>query len=314
MQPFQSRQERRAAERKARKLARKATQPFLASPVPVPAQGVTEARVASPSTKHGFSPELEDEFSVEFLSHARSIYDHFESKAAARRSASHKEHEPQEASSPVLEISEKCETVPHVAEPVVPLHKNKSTGPRTPAGKLASSGNSLKHGLAAPRLIIPGEDPSVFEALLTDLLAEHQPASPTEELLVHQIAQSWWLTQRALRFQTECFTAESVDQKRLALFLRYQTTHERTFHKSLSTLIRLKKDRARGFVSQTNANRKPDAGSFRKIRRRYPPWASSFRKVRSSPLPPTSSFRKITIKKINSRVVPRKKLSVISAI
>jgi hypothetical protein len=253
MQPFQSRQERRAAERKARKLARKAAKRPLASPVPVPAPGVAQGPVVGPRAKHGFSPELEDEFSVEFLNHARSIYDRFEAKAAARRSASHKEHGPQAATSPVREISEKCETVPQVAEPVAPPHKNKSTGPRTPAGKLASSGNSLKHGLAAPRLIIPGEDLSAFEALLAELLAEHQPASPTEELLVHEIAQSWWLTQRALRFQNECFTAEGVDQKRLALFMRYQTTHERAFHKALSTLIRLKKDRMRGFVSQSAA-------------------------------------------------------------
>jgi hypothetical protein len=123
---------------------------------------------------------------------------------------------------------------------------------------LASSGNSLKHGLAAPRLIIPGEDPAAFEALLADLLAEHQPASPTEELLVREIAQSWWLTQRALRFQNDCFTADGVDQKRLSLFLRYQTTHERAFHKALSTLNRLKKDRARGFVSQSAANGRLD--------------------------------------------------------
>jgi hypothetical protein len=61
------------------------------------------------------------------------------------------------------------------------------------------------------------------------------------------------LAQRALRFQNECFTAEGVDQKRLALFLRYQTTHERAFHKALTTLIRMKKDRMRGFVSQSAA-------------------------------------------------------------
>lgn len=127
-----------------------------------------------------------------------------------------------------------------------------STGPRTVVGKLASSGNSLKHGLASPRLIIPGESHAAFDALLTALLDEHQPANPTEELLVHQIAQSWWLTQRALRFQNDCFTTEGVDQKRLSLFLRYQTTHERAFHKALNTLIRLRKERARGFVSQTS--------------------------------------------------------------
>jgi hypothetical protein len=147
---------------------------------------------------------------------------------------------------------------------------NHSTGPRTPAGKLASSRNSLKHGLASSQLIMPGEDPADFEALLAGLLAEHQPVHPTEELLVHQIAQSWWLTQRALRLQNECFTAEGVDQKRLSLFLRYQTTHERTFHKALSTLIRLKKDRAREFVSQTSTKSKLEPGFVSQIARLTP--------------------------------------------
>jgi hypothetical protein len=132
-----------------------------------------------------------------------------------------------------------------------------STGPRTPTGKLASSRNSLKHGLASPQLIIPGENRADFDMLLADLLAEHQPACPTEELLVHQIAQSWWLTQRALRFQNECFAAEDVDEKRLSLFLRYQTTHERAFHKALNTLMLMKKDRALGFVSQNPASDPP---------------------------------------------------------
>jgi hypothetical protein len=135
-----------------------------------------------------------------------------------------------------------------------------STGPRTPEGKLASSRNSFKHGLASAQLIIPGEDPAAFDALLTDLLAEHQPANPTEQLLVLEMAQSYWLTQRAIRFQNQCFAPEGVNEKRLALFLRYQTTHERAFHKALNTMIRLKKDRARGFVSQELADSHPEIG------------------------------------------------------
>jgi hypothetical protein len=135
-----------------------------------------------------------------------------------------------------------------------------STGPRTPEGKLASSRNSFKHGLASAQLIIPGEDPAAFEALLTDLLAEHQPANPTEQLLVLEMAQSYWLTQRAIRFQNQCFAPEGVNEKRLALFLRYQTTHERAFHKALNTMIRLKKDRARGFVSQELGDSHPEIG------------------------------------------------------
>ena len=132
-----------------------------------------------------------------------------------------------------------------------------STGPTTPEGKLASSRNSLKHGLASGALIIPGEDRAAFDALLHDLLEDHQPANATESLLITEMAQSWWLAQRAIRLQNECFSENGVDEKRLSLFLRYQTTHERAFHKALNTLLRLKQSRAReqsiskvGFVSQ----------------------------------------------------------------
>ena len=134
-----------------------------------------------------------------------------------------------------------------------------STGPTTPEGKLASSRNSLKHGLASGALIIPGEDRAAFEALLHDLLEDHQPANATESLLITEMAQSWWLAQRAIRLQNECFSEYGVDEKRLSLFLRYQTTHERAFHKALNTLLRLKQSRAHeqaaskiGFVSQNS--------------------------------------------------------------
>ncbi len=126
-----------------------------------------------------------------------------------------------------------------------------STGPRTSIGKLASSRNSLKHGLASGEVLIPGEDSAGFESLLTALLDEHQPGGPTEELLVNEMAQSYWLAQRALRLQNECFTDEGVDDKRLSLYMRYHTTHERAFHKALTTLMKLKKEQARGFVSQS---------------------------------------------------------------
>ena len=139
-----------------------------------------------------------------------------------------------------------------------------STGPNSAEGKVASSRNSLKHGLASGEVIIPGEDPAAFEALLHDLLEEHQPASPTEELLINEMAQCYWLAQRALRLQNECFTENGVDEKRLALFLRYQTTHDRAFHKALSTLTKLqspKRERpSRGFVSQPHVETAPHAG------------------------------------------------------
>jgi hypothetical protein len=129
---------------------------------------------------------------------------------------------------------------------------------------LASSRNSLQHGLASGTVIIPGEDPAQFESLLNDIVAEYHPATATEELLVQEMAQSFWLSQRALRFQNDCFTENGVDEKRLALFLRYQTTHERAFHKALNALRKLQKERTRdsksGFVSQSVSQSAPETG------------------------------------------------------
>ena len=39
----------------------------------------------------------------------------------------------------------------------------RSTGPRTEAGKAVSSCNAWKHGLTAARALMPGEDPAEYE-------------------------------------------------------------------------------------------------------------------------------------------------------
>lgn len=138
-----------------------------------------------------------------------------------------------------------------------------STGPRSREGKLASSRNSLKHGLASSLPIIPGEDLNDFETLLNNLLEEHQPATATEELLIKEMAQSHWLAQRAIRLQNDCFAGAVVDDKRLALYLRYQTTHQRAFYKALSSMLAAKKTRlktAAGFVSQKASFPEPASG------------------------------------------------------
>ena len=123
----------------------------------------------------------------------------------------------------------------------------KSTGPHTEAGKAASSRNSLKHGLASGTLLLPDEDPEELAQLLAGLHEAHQPANATEELLVADMAKFHWLSDRAIRLQTVAF--EENDMHKLSLFLRYQTTNHRAFHKSLAILRTLQKERTE-FVSQ----------------------------------------------------------------
>src|SRR5712672_306869 len=77
----------------------------------------------------------------------------------------------------------------------------KSTGPKTPEGRSAVRFYSLKHGLSAETVVVMGEDPAAFQDLHDSLLAEHQPATPTEEILVRQIAMATWRQLRLYRME-----------------------------------------------------------------------------------------------------------------
>ena len=133
-----------------------------------------------------------------------------------------------------------------------------STGPSTKAGKAVSCLNNFRHGLAGNSFtVLDFEDQDEFDALLCGLRAEHQPSTLTETLLVQKMAQSYWLSKRALYLQDQCCTDEELtleqQEKQLALFIRYQTTNDRAFHRCLADLLKLKAEKRKaeiGFESQ----------------------------------------------------------------
>ena len=116
--------------------------------------------------------------------------------------------------------------------------------------------NNFRHGFTGAFRVLPWESQDDYSALQLVLEKEHQPATPTEELLVESMAQSYWLRKRALVLQNTCFTGESPDsvsEKELALYIRYQNTHDRAFHRSLNDLLKLRAEKRKqeiGFESQ----------------------------------------------------------------
>ena len=132
-----------------------------------------------------------------------------------------------------------------------------STGPRTEEGKAASSRNAVRHALTGTFCVLPTENKDAYLRLLSELFTEHNPQTPTEELLVSDMVRHYWIVQRAMRLQDDLIGEYDLFdpqvQKQLALFMRYQTTNQRAFHKCLADLQKLQKERKleeNGFVSQ----------------------------------------------------------------
>lgn len=138
-----------------------------------------------------------------------------------------------------------------------PRPVSSASGPITPEGKAISSQNAFSHGLTAARLVLPWENQGEFDSLLNQLVAEHKPATATEGILVREMAEQYWRLQRARnreygllrqedRILTQSETEPSVYDawsKQVNLTQRYCTRHERAFHKCLSTLRSLQKER-----------------------------------------------------------------------
>jgi hypothetical protein len=131
-----------------------------------------------------------------------------------------------------------------------------STGPKTEEGKAISCRNNFRHGFSGAFTVLPWEDQNEFDLLLGGLRDEHKPSGLTEMILVDKMAQALWLSKRALMLQHVTFNHELPvcdDPKQLALYLRYQTTNERAFHKCLNDLLRLRAEKRKqeiGFESQ----------------------------------------------------------------
>src|SRR5438552_1309083 len=83
----------------------------------------------------------------------------------------------------------------------------KSTGPKTPAGKLTVSQNAVQHGLLTASPVVFPEEQSLFDHLSESVRYEYAPEGVRENLLIERVIDCLWRLQRASRIETGIFAA-----------------------------------------------------------------------------------------------------------
>jgi hypothetical protein len=123
-----------------------------------------------------------------------------------------------------------------------------STGPRSPEGKVRSKYNSTKHGILSQAVVLKSESRSEYESLLAGLLDDFKSEGTFEEFLVEKLATVAWRYRRIITL--EVADIESPDLgftlpdsgtlplSRLDHLVRYETSLERAFDRTLSQLER----------------------------------------------------------------------------
>jgi len=188
-------------------------------------------------------------------------------------------------------------------------NSQKSTGPRTPKGKLITSRNGISHGLtSAGDPVLPHEDRNAFNALLKSYKSDFQPATEHENFLVTEMVGARWRLERAGRIESamlediiefddastttpEIQMAKAMMQKGgdpFARMDRHRANLERTYHRCARELRAAKK-----FAKEQSAN-KLTQGSIRQTPVDRPLFLSSLSKANPTAAPIQNDERTAT--------------------
>ena len=132
-----------------------------------------------------------------------------------------------------------------------------SKGPITPAGKIRSSKNAIRHGLMAKCVVLGNESRAGFDNLLAGFVERFNPTDAVELGLVEEMFSSFWRQRRAWAIETrildDAIATQPPDDDELArltngfnsiatqppleLVHRYETRLHRIFQRALANLI-----------------------------------------------------------------------------
>ena len=130
-----------------------------------------------------------------------------------------------------------------------------SPGPKSADGKARSSQNNFRHGFRSQSVLLPGDDPAEYEALLEELTDHFEANGLTEERFIREMADAEWRLRRVRAHQEDLLTAkiEELAQRHpdatpvrlqalafealhsetcFAQFLRYESKFERQYERA----------------------------------------------------------------------------------
>jgi hypothetical protein len=140
------------------------------------------------------------------------------------------------------------------------MNAQKSSGPRTTAGKAVSRFNALKHGIYAVHQIMFDEKPEDLAELAAEYHEHHNPADADQRFLVDTLVHNEWRLRRTRRVEAELWQtayntfvvknievtltctsgdAFATDSSTFERLQRVVNSCERVYHRALKELERL---------------------------------------------------------------------------
>ena len=148
----------------------------------------------------------------------------------------------------------------------------KSHGPVTEEGKQRAAANSLKHGLTAETLVLSNEKRDEFDRILAANDAEFTPQSESQMHLVRELSAAQWRQYRCWAIETSKFDMQMdimedelavkfrkidepvrqalafdalAEKTSFTVLIRYESNFRRQYHKALSALLAIRKERSK---------------------------------------------------------------------
>ncbi|MCC6589739.1 MAG: hypothetical protein IT168_23790 [Bryobacterales bacterium] len=120
------------------------------------------------------------------------------------------------------------------------------TGPRTEAGKQASSQNNRQHGLSTANIIVSAEERPFFDQMESELRDEIVPAGPLEDFAFQRLITANWQLERCRQKEASLRAQESTEQNEANLekVRRYYLRWEGSYNSALRQIPMLQTDRA----------------------------------------------------------------------